>query len=203
MPSATTETPERTAQKYSFAPDVERVAERLIAEHHQHLSKETGIKILYLFTEEPEKVRGREALGVARKVSGLNGFLVGSFAQMVGESNLADYLLSDWSGYDDTHSEFFVMTIYKSAWLFILSEKQKVALIDHELSHFGVKSDKDGNIRLTILPHDSEEFIAIVKRHGPWSSDVAAIIKAAQVGPQLTFEQIAERGVDRTERQAA
>jgi len=60
------------ANKYKPAPEVQAVADELIAKHHHHLM---SVKILYLFCDKPETVRGSQALGTARKVTGLPAYL--------------------------------------------------------------------------------------------------------------------------------
>ncbi len=59
-----------------------------------------------------------------------------------------------------------------AAWLKLFPE-QRVALIDHELCHFGVE-DTDEGTRYVLLSHDVEEFGAIVSRWGLWKPDLRA-----------------------------
>lgn len=61
----------------------------------------------------------------------------------------------------------FIVEVNHEAWL-KLEDHQKVALIDHELHHFGV-GDEGG---YTMVSHDLEEFNAIVRRWGLWMPDV-------------------------------
>ncbi|SDU42295.1 putative metallopeptidase [Jiangella alkaliphila] len=68
----------------------------------------------------------------------------------------------------------------------LLNEKQRVALVDHELCHFEVIEDDevDGGRRLATRGHDLEEFTAVVERHGLWRPEVEAFAGAA-IGAQL------------------
>lgn len=59
-----------------------------------------------------------------------------------------------------------------TAWL-ALSNEQRVALIDHELCHFGIE-ETDKGTRFVLLSHDVEEFGAIVTRWGLWKPDLRA-----------------------------
>jgi hypothetical protein len=67
------------------------------------------------------------------------------------------------------------------------TDEQRRALLDHELSHFAVKLDKEGDeVRDTmgrlvyrIVKHDVEEFQAIVQRHGCWKADLELMAKTA------------------------
>ena len=53
-----------------------------------------------------------------------------------------------------------------------LGDKQKRAVIDHELEHCWVEDSDSGDTLLRILPHDVEEFGAIIQRHGLYFSDL-------------------------------
>lgn len=46
-----------------------------------------------------------------------------------------------------------------------MSERQLYALMHHELLHVGV-SEKDGELKYKIAPHDIEEFDEIISRYG-------------------------------------
>lgn len=65
----------------------------------------------------------------------------------------------------------FLVEINWEAWMHI-EPHQRVALMDHELCHFGV--DRTGeDVKHLILHHDVEEFGAIVKRWGFWEQGLA------------------------------
>jgi hypothetical protein len=67
----------------------------------------------------------------------------------------------------------------------ILSPARRVALIDHELSHFGREETDKGETKYLILPHDLEEFDAIARRWGAWRPQVASFGNALGEGQQL------------------
>lgn len=52
-----------------------------------------------------------------------------------------------------------------------LSAEQRVALIDHELCHFGVEDTEKGT-KYVMHEHDVEEFTSIVSRWGLWRADL-------------------------------
>lgn len=158
--------------KYELAPEVGGLAVPLILRHHEHLLQ-NNVRLVYLFSDEPEKVRGKEALGTAAKVSGKNAYLYLSALEPDGVSGDA----------------FFVMTVWKYAWKHKMTEEQKSALVDHELCHFYSETDpkKPGKVTLSLLPHDVEEFNCVVKRHGVWYPDIAAFLSAANGQPSLDF----------------
>lgn len=80
----------------------------------------------------------------------------------------------------------FVILLNKEAWQG-LNEKERRALVDHELCHAQVVMDADGNPKhddrdrlvCRIRKHDTEEFKAVVERHGLWTNELAAIAQAA------------------------
>lgn len=147
---------------YAPAPDVAKMADRLIGDHHLHLA---GQPIVYVFRDPAARSRGKIVMGKARRVTGLNAFLVSLAA---GGGRLDDDL-----GGEVDHT-FFVMEIARPIWDDAPIEARR-ALVDHELCHFGV-DDETG--ALTIRGHDLEEFNAVVERHGVWREDVAAFLGA-------------------------
>jgi hypothetical protein len=103
-----------------------------------------GWKIIYLFKEKM-KTRDRTTLGKASK---------------------ADPKLTLFT------DAAFVMEINWQTWV-IAKPFERVALIDHELSHYGIDEDEEsGELTPVILSHDLEEFRAIVDRWGLWRPDV-------------------------------
>ncbi len=72
----------------------------------------------------------------------------------------------------------FLIEVNWSAWL-ELTDEQRVALIDHELCHMGTKETDEGD-RPVLLPHDVQEFTAIVKRWGLWTDELAHFAKAVR-----------------------
>lgn len=68
-----------------------------------------------------------------------------------------------------------------------LSEDEKLALIDHELTHAIQLEDEDGNPRFNqvtfepiwgIKPHDVEEFTSVIQRRGCWNEDLRTFARA-------------------------
>lgn len=152
--------------KYSPAPQVQAVAQDIIREHHTHLIT-NDIHVMYLFTDQAEKVKSKRVLGTARKVSGLNAYLA-----RVGD----DY---------DGEPDFFLICIWGAWWRARdTTDAQRRALVDHELCHLWSEQacDAKGNlldkIDLSMLPHDLEEFNCIVDRHGDWDQDITNFIAA-------------------------
>lgn len=61
----------------------------------------------------------------------------------------------------------FLVRVNWSLWK-PMKPEHKVALIDHELCHFG----RDDNENYVMIDHDVEEFTAIVQRWGLWRADL-------------------------------
>jgi hypothetical protein len=145
------------------AKEVEEVAVNLIEKYHQHLL-DFNVRIEYMFTDKTPKNNGKEVWGCCRKVSSLNAYLA------------KDNVDGD---------PFFVIVISKDIWDILPAEKRE-ALIDHELCHAlaeaNQKEDEDDAepVKLSIRPHDLEEFACIVRRHGTWKNDIEDFIKASR-----------------------
>lgn len=139
------------------APEVATIAVRLIGDHHLHLA---GVPIVYVFRSVAATSHGRVVLGKARRVTGLNAFLVA----------LASGELDDVDDLEETDHTFFVMEIARDHWE-PATDLQRKALVDHELCHFDVD---DETRALRIRGHDLEEFRAVVARHGLWREDLEA-----------------------------
>lgn len=149
--------------------DVTEIAERLIADYHRHL---LGVRIEYLFRTEAEKQGGAVVLGSARKIGGLNAFLARA-------TDDEEFVLSSAKG--EPGEPFFAISLWKTGWE-KLDERQKIALLDHELCHCFVSEGVDGKantVELSINPHDVEEFRDVVHRHGLWRPDVESFVRIA------------------------
>lgn len=155
-----------TETRYWRAKEVEGIAERLITQHHEDLE---GVPIKYVFRRPAAVSRGRVVYGKARRIGGLAAHLVA----LVGRDEVAGPVA------------FFVVEIAADPW-FTLNEKQRAALVDHELSHLELVQDDDGT-RLALRGHDLEEFVAVVGRHGLWRPAVEEFAAAA-IGAQLSLE---------------
>lgn len=142
---------------YTPADDVKAIAEELIPQYHPHLA-DTKVRIEYVYVSKTPNKGGKDVWGSCRKVTNLNAYLAGE------------------------EESFFVITISQPVWD-ILPEDKKVALVDHELCHamsmFETDDDGEQLIKNSIVPHDVEEFAAVIKRHGLWKEDVKAFVEEA------------------------
>jgi len=160
-------------QEYAPAPDVDEVARDLIDSYHSHLA---SVRIDFVFVSESLKENGKLVWGRAKKVGGLNAWLAS-------ETRRPDAIQPE---------EFFVVEIDRKVWG-QLDDKCRRALVDHELTHLDVDIDTS---KLSIRPHDLEEFNSIVRRYGLWRDDVQLFIEAAKDERKL-FETRIERIIER------
>lgn len=156
---------------------MERIAAKLIKEHHENLNRH-DVSIFAVFRDPVAKSKGRVVLGKARKISGLAAALFGLAHQ-------------DDLGEDPT--DFFVVEVGHKTWE-ELTPKQRLALVDHELCHLDVEVPLDDyeHRKLITRGHDLEEFRAVVERHGLWRPDVAAFAQAAQLALPIDEQPAAQ-----------
>lgn len=145
------------------APQVGKVAEKIVKRHHPHLEE---CPIEYVFRKEHKVSKGKACLAEVKKVSGLNAYLATPAMRALTEDSQTVY----------QSTEFFVMEVAYDTWKG-MNEKERRALIDHELCHLRYDDEED---RFFLVGHDLEEFDAIVNRHGAWRGDVERFLNAAQ-----------------------
>ena len=183
---------------YHAAPDVRRVAQDIIREYHDHLIT-NGVYVKFLFCEEPEKVKGQEALGTARKKSGLDAYLAlrhDPDAPRAGE----DFRSGESVPGKLLVSEFFLITIYQPFWKSrSTTDHQRRALVDHELSHCYSEEERNrqtgeptGKVSLSLLGHDLEEFHAIAERYGAWEPAISTFAYALRDGQPGLFDDLVD-----------
>ncbi len=138
------------AKEFTPAPEVEEIATRLIEILKPELE---GFEIRYIFASDNPRKDGSEAIALARKITGLNAFLAGS------------------------PDGFFVMEVGIPAFE-MLTAQQKIAVVHHELCHFGINELGD----LWIIPHDIEEFNEIAAVHGAYFDRLQIFSDAVEKG---------------------
>lgn len=157
---------------YYEAEPVEAIAAGLIPQHHPHLHT---VPIRYLFVDPPPVKGGKAKAGTARKVTTLAAYLAGPVADLEGSSHRGSFFVVEvalawWNGDDKLGFE-------------AATPEARAALVDHELCHLAWDAERDSPI---LRPHDLEEFVAVVERHGLWRTDVFDLVAAG--APQLDFE---------------
>ena len=151
---------------------------------HDHLQE---ADIGFLWTNASNRKRGRVVLGEARK-----GEPDSSKGKWIAARQEAQ--LREWFG----EVPDFLVTLY-APWVADADAVSACALIEHELYHCAQVRDEFGSPRFsqtTGLPiwairgHDVEEFVGVVRRYGAWSSDVLAMVKAANRGATLDAAKV-------------
>ena len=131
----------------------------LVSAFHDHLS-EARIALAWN-TAWKADTDGRVTLGKCRKVGDLDR---------------------------DIHEYDFIVILNREFWN-SFNDRQKAALLDHELMHAEIKTDEHGEpeqdergrIVYRIRKHDIEEFADVVKRHGLWMHDLELFARALMV----------------------
>lgn len=157
--------------RFDPAPEVEAIAKELIPLHHQHIV-DFSVNIRYAFVNKTPKTKGKEVWGSCHKITGRNAYLARENADQ---------------------EPFFMITISRDVWD-VLPQEKRVALVDHELCHAWAEVkqakdeaaadvdeeiEQDNPVRLSVKPHDLEEFSCIVRRHGLWREDVEDFVNEA------------------------
>jgi hypothetical protein len=165
--------------EYSPAPTVAEIAHQLIHRVEQHHNL-VDAHIEYVFIKEAPKTRGREVWGRARKIGGLGAWIANP--QQTKRPALGAGFTEPWP--------FFVIEISHDVWTCI-DDSQRVALVDHELSHCVVEYDEDsGEPKLGMRHHDVEEFLGVITRNGLWKQDVQSLGIAASEQLSLALDRI-------------
>jgi hypothetical protein len=118
----------------------------------KHHSELVNIKIGYLWKNKVIKKGGREVVAQVAKCSDL----VKSLCEL----------------------DVIVVVSYPS--YNSLTDKQKRACIDHELTHILVDEDLAGNPKVKIVAHDVEEFGSVIERHGLYMDDLVTLGRVVQ-----------------------
>lgn len=164
---------------YTIAAEVEKVAHELIRGPHVRLAT---APIAYVFRSPAAKDRGRDVWAKARKVSGLAAFLA------VTPTPLEE---PDFLDVGEPPTDFFVVEVAADIWQ-TLNDRQKTALVDHELSHF----DYLPGDPLKLTGHDLEEFVGVVRRYGLWSAGVFDFVAAAKTELDVDVTALGWEGGD-------
>lgn len=145
------------AVTYSPAPEVQRIAEALIKKHVE-FGMLRRIRIDYVFRSAAARDKGKLTLGKAKKITGLEALLA------------TPDLASDPEATSE-FAAFFALEVAADTWE-LMNYRQREALVFHELCHFSVDVDEEGNAILSIRPHDVEAFAAEIQHYGPWKMDL-------------------------------
>lgn len=149
---------------YSNAETAEAIATRIIPNAHPHLGT---ARIKYVFRDVAAKEGGKPLGGKARKISGINEFLIGC-------DFVIEVAYDLWNG---------------------MGDEQREALIDHLLTYcFGEEDEKDpgAGMKWSIRRPDVKEFTEVLNRRGKWNEGLGEFVDAAKAlpdGPSFAEEE--------------
>lgn len=132
--------------------DIYALLDRVLHAHHDDLARTHARVALAWCTSWKADADGHVTIGQCKKASDLDREL---------------------AAFD------FVILLSKEFWR-VASERQRIALLDHELMHAAVKYDADGEPVVDergrqvyrTRKHDLEEFVDVVARHGCYKRDL-------------------------------
>lgn len=168
----------------SLRPDIpnpEEVFGRLLRlDEHKHIV-EAEVRIEFLMRTHPEVKAGRTVLGTVFRPE-VQGRL----------RDLFDWLLEDKFGglAEGDRGIDFLIVLDAEFWM-DADDLAREILVYHEMTHIQPAFDKMGAQRfdrdtglpvLTIAGHDIEEFAAVVRRYGTYSTDLRNFMQAAREG---------------------
>lgn len=142
---------------YCKAPDVERIADALIA-HCSELAFLQNVIIRYLWKRKKQAKNGKIILGTCAALSGVPQFALGG----------GEFIITlNWQNCRDAELQ---------AW-------QLEALIYHELNHIAPPDEEEEHAATTLIGHDFEGFTSELERYGMWLPTLEAAGEAfAQLG---------------------
>jgi len=124
-----------------------------------HRQRLRAVKIAYMFREEAAISEGKLIVGMTIRVDDRNRIV---------------------HGYD------FLVELAQDVWL-QASNQFRVALMDHELGHVGIRLDADGEpeidermarVKTYVARHDIEEFEDVRERHGAYYKELRSFLEA-------------------------
>lgn len=163
---------------FSDAPEVSEIARRLCEEHHPHVLRH---RLECIFRSRHQKKLRSQVWATARVVRGREAFLATSPDR---RAEIADELGEDWP------LDFFLIEVALDIWE-TLNDREKVALIDHELCHL-TETDEDPPLPSS-RGHDLEEFAAVVDRHGLWEPSLREFATSVDLAIQREVDDAIER----------
>lgn len=134
---------------FLVAPELERVAERLIAAHPNTFNHLPSLDVAYLWRKAGGSSNGKATLGKCQRPSGL----LAHFSQV-------HYVI--WLAADHIRDGEF-------------TEDQVEACLFHEMLHTGLHEE---TMEPVMVPHDVETFAAEIRTYGLWTESLRYVGKA-------------------------
>ena len=157
---------------FRLAREAQEVADRLIDRDHGHLN---GVTVTCVFVDRVPTSKGRPVRARAKKVGGLNAFLI--FAESVRALG-GSRGLTEAHDYGDQPHDLFVLEVAEEAWD-ALTARGREALIDEALCSCGIgEDDTTGSVRLAVVGPDVVAWRDALVRHGLWREDLEEFVRA-------------------------
>jgi hypothetical protein len=184
MPRRRLGTPKKKAKKVAYrfiepgsddGRPMYRLLRSLIETHHEDNLRDAKIALAWNLSWSPD-ADGRVTLGKCKKVADLEREITGAIDR-------------ELQPFD------FVIILHRGFWTDeMVTDRQRRALLDHELCHAAIKLDLRGEPEVDergrhvyrIRKHDIEEFACIVERHGCYKADIEQFYDALQRGRMQT-----------------
>ena len=152
-------------KQYKSAPDADRIAASLLCTVHSDIAE---FPVRCIFQDENDLKGNHIVLANVRKVSGLQAFLSGTCPV----EGLQEVLELDMNIEFVEPNDLILIVIGYPSWVG-LDDKQREALIDHELCHVRTSfNERTGKATAKIIGHDVEEFYGVIQRHGDWKGEI-------------------------------
>lgn len=134
---------------YAPAPDVERIANLLIARCRDlHFLRD--VRVRFLWRRKAQNKNGKMVLGTCQKLSGLPQYALGG-------------------------GDFLIVLNRENCGLAGLTAWQIEALVYHEMNHIAPPDEDDPESTVALVGHDVEEFRAVIDRYGLWKTDLREV----------------------------
>lgn len=150
--------PSGETMDYARGPDIERIADALIAQCSE-LAFLQNVILRYLWRRKKQAKNGRMVLGTCQSLSGVPQFALGG-------------------------GEFLVTLNWENCRTAQLRAWQLEALVFHELLHIAPPDEEEPNGPPTLCAHDAELFLAELARYGMW---LPTLERAGAAFAQLTL----------------
>lgn len=75
------------------------------------------------------------------------------------------------------HGYDYIITLAADIWS-ELNQNGREALLLHEICHVGVEVNDDDEAKMSLRPHDTEEFAKVIEVYGLWHNDLQRVADA-------------------------
>jgi len=161
--------------------EIADIALPIIENHHAHLA---CFCVAFFFIGKKRKKGGKRVLGTASILTETERAWVKDASSDLAALNV------HWA---ELCGGFAIKV--ENEWWKGATEKQQLALLDHELCHCSCSESDDGEMTPRLIGHDVEEFQVIIQRHGDWNGEIKPLIKVYTDSQMRLFEDAGKKMV--------